>query len=146
IYYTPTTGIWQTVWLEPVPALHVTSLKVVPDVDAAEVRVTVEVSDPNRVSARVTVLDDGKPMGSATGGHSKPIAVAVPKARLWTPETPHLYGLRVEVGYGSEPNGDPVESYFGMRKVGVGKDDKGVTRLLLNGKPYFQVGPLDQGF
>src|SRR5207237_6408323 len=66
-------------------------------------------------------------------------------ARHWTPESPHLYGLQVTVKHGKK-SGDAVESYFGMRKISLGKDDKGFTRLLLNNKPYFQFGPLDQGF
>src|SRR5262249_19561853 len=118
--------------------------KIVPDVDAGQVAVTVD-ADPNRVSARVSVKSGGKVIASATGKPLHAITLKIPEPRLWTPETPYLYDVRVEVGYGGETD-DAVESYFGMRKIEVGKDDKGVTRLLLNGKPYFMVGPLDQGF
>ena len=92
------------------------------------------------------VLDGDKVIAEASGLDNTQ-TLKVPEAKLWSPETPFLYDLRVGVSGMHQANGsDAVESYFGMRKIAVGKDDKGVTRLFLNGKPYFQVGPLDQGF
>jgi len=73
------------------------------------------------------------------------IALPIDRPKLWAPDSPFLYNLRVELRRGAE-RADAVASYFGMRKVAIGPDDKGVTRILVNGKPVFQVGPLDQGF
>jgi hypothetical protein len=144
IYYTPTTGIWQTVWLEPVPEASIESLKIVPDIDRSSVHVTVEVRGSNKNLIQIFVEGDNRSTARATSP-GKPVEVVISKPKLWSPESPFLYNLRVILGDGNPPI-DSVRSYFGMRKVEVGKDDKGVTRLLLNGKPTFQVGPLDQGF
>jgi hypothetical protein len=155
IYYTPTTGIWQTVWLEPVPkTTSIESLKIVPEVDRNSVTIQVNL----RGSAKDFDIEYGirVPGGQNIGGNvldvNKPFRVNLPdvaKEKLWTPETPHLFGLYVHVSPKDNniaAGADMVESYFGMRQIAIGKDDKGVTRLLLNGKFVFQVGPLDQGF
>jgi hypothetical protein len=159
IYYTPTTGIWQTVWLEPVNDSYVESLKIVPDVDNNQVSIQVNVQGPADkwdVAYAIDLPGDaGKPgviVASSAPGVNQPFQVKLPDAaknKLWTPETPFLFGLRVNLvpkGGNVKDARDTVESYFGMRKIAVGKDDRGVTRLLLNGKFVFQVGPLDQGF
>jgi len=141
IWYTPVTGIWQTVWLEVVPKVHIESLQIVPDVDAGEVRVgatQVGAAKPCVVWAKV--FDNGKLIaeGKAAG---QPVALKIPDARLWSPDSPFLYDL--EVGFG---DGDCVKSYFGMRKIEMKKDDAGINRIWLNGKTLFQIGPLDQGW
>ena len=160
IWYTPTTGIWQTVWLEPVPATSITSLKIIPDVDAGVVRVTANVGgQPGGDKIIVTVLGrdvtmlppPGKAVefiGRADGEIGNPIEIAIPKEhlKLWTPDSPHLYGLRVDLYSPEKENADAVTSYFAMRKIALGKDDQGVTRMMLNNEPVFQYGPLDQGF
>jgi hypothetical protein len=146
IYYTPTTGIWQTVWLEPVPAVSIESLKIVPDVDAGKVRVTVKTrGEAAGYGVRVVATAAGTGVTEATGPAGKDIELSIPRPKLWSPDSPFLYDLAVELRTGKEPL-DRVESYFGMRKIEVGPDGKGTTRLLLNGKFVFQVGPLDQGF
>jgi hypothetical protein len=146
IFYTPTTGIWQTVWIEPVSVGYVKGLKIVPDVDGGKVRVTV-VGDGALagLSARVVALDGETSVAEAEGQVGQEIALPVAEAKPWSPDSPFLYNLRVELRRGGD-RVDAVGSYFGMRKVAVGPDDEGVTRILLNGKPVFQVGPLDQGF
>jgi hypothetical protein len=136
IWYTPTTGIWQTVWLEPVPQGYVKEVKIVPDVDAKNVRVTADAQG----EVKIRVLKEGRVVAEGSGQGGKEIVAKVDAPRLWSHEDPFLYDLEVTAGK------DAVKSYFGMRKVEVGKDDKGVTRILLNGKPVFQVGMLDQGF
>jgi hypothetical protein len=148
IYYTPTTGIWQTVWLEPVAPIHIEGLTIIPDVDAGKVRVTVkgsrEAADGN---VGVIVREGGKWVGHEHGRIGETIAVTIPKPTLWTPDAPFLYDVEVWLSKGANFGfEDMVVSYFGMRKIEIGKDAEGVTRILLNGKPYFQVGPLDQGF
>lgn len=139
IFYTAVTGIWQTVWLEPVPAAHIRSLKVVPDIDNSTVSVTVDASARERVA--IEVRDDGKTIASARGSGGETITLPIPDAKLWAPASPHLYDLEVDL-----ESGDDVSSYFGMRKIAVGRDDDGALRMFLNNKPLFQYGPLDQGW
>lgn len=147
IWYTPTTGIWQTVWLEPVPYWGVKAVRLTPDIDKGEVEVVVEIHDPSpAVWATVTIGDVGEL--TLQTGHAH--RMKIPKARLWTPDDPHLYLVSVQLSRdlagGAREFGDTVISYFGMRKISLGKDDNGVNRLMLNGKFVFQYGPLDQGY
>ncbi len=150
IFYTPTTGIWQTVWLEPVSPRHISALKIVPDIDRSEVRITVQVGGAGDAEAVVRVMDGEHEVSMVKGPVGKELTVKVPSAKLWSPDAPFLYGLHVqlpvEVGDNKGPAADEVTSYFGMRKISVSKDGKGVNRVLLNGNFVFQVGPLDQGF
>jgi len=143
IWYTPVTGIWQTVWLEAVPATHVRSLGIVPDVDRSALVVTVHGS--NESGVRIVASDDGKEVGRCTGRTGRAIAVPIVGAKLWSPDSPHLYDLRIEL-VESDQVVDTVTSYAGLRKIELGKDEAGVNRLLLNGEPLFQFGPLDQGW
>jgi beta-galactosidase/beta-glucuronidase len=146
IWYTPTTGIWQTVWLEPVPRAGIERIKIVPDVENGNVLVTVQSREFRKgMVVKLTALEDGKVVATAGGRAGPGVPLHLDRPKLWSPEQPFLYDLRVELALG-DMTLDVVESYFGMRKVSVGSDGKGVMRLLLNGKPYFQVGPLDQGF
>jgi hypothetical protein len=147
IYYTPTTGIWQTVWLEPVPAAHVERLKIVPDVDAKAVRVTVHTrgGGGRRLPVRLTARAGKEVIATVSGNDGEVLTLPVASPKLWSPDSPFLYDLSVELRKGGATL-DRVDSYFGMRKVEVRKDGKGVPRILLNGKFVFQVGPLDQGF
>jgi beta-galactosidase/beta-glucuronidase len=157
IWYTPTTGIWQTVWLEPADKSHflgITSHKqpggVYLQVDA--------ILDPQTDRLRVEVVEGEKVLGSiqadSTSVKEPPVLarrwtaqgmVEIANPRLWSPETPYLYELRGVI----ERNGktiDEVTSYAALREVSISKDDHGVTRIFLNDKPYFQFGPLDQGY
>ena len=147
IFYTPTTGIWQTVWLEPVPAAHIEGLHIVPDVDGKKVRVTVQARG-TAAGHRVTVVarDGAAFVSSVRGAPGEELTLDIAEPKLWSPDTPFLYELRVQLALGAAAAEDAVTSYFGMRKISVGPDGAGVTRLLLNNKFVFQVGPLDQGF
>jgi hypothetical protein len=141
IAYTPCSGIWQTVWLETVAAAHIESLKLIPDVDAGCLRVTVNAGGaavPTQIE--IIALDGRKEVARISGQAGVELKLPIPKARLWSPEDPHLYNLKVRLG------DDEVTSYFGMRKIALGKDANGFNSLLLNEKPVFQSGPLDQGF
>lgn len=149
IWYTPTTGIWQTVWLEPVPSTYVEDLKITPSLSQGSVEVAATVSTAS-AGMEMHVETEGK-FGKAeisitAGGSSERhrntprIRLRVPEPEPWSPENPRLYRLKVTVGR------DVVESYFAFREVGLGRDSTGRTRLLLNGKPYFMIGTLDQGF
>lgn len=144
IYYTATTGIWQTVWLEPVPVAHIESLRLVPDVAAQVLRIAVQASGGATVVA--TVLDAQRAVGTSQGRPRETFSVPIPDPKLWSPTRPFLYDLRVELVDDAGKVLDRVESYVGMRSIAMGKDGMGVNRLLLNGEPLFQVGTLDQGF
>lgn len=152
IWYTAVTGIWQTVWLEPVPAARIESLKIVPDVKNSSVHVTANtVGDVSKcaVIVRVTGKNGVSDLNfEVTGEPSKEIAVAIPNARLWSPSDPYLYDMEVELRNLPDKNKliDKVTSYCGLREISFAKDEKGVNRLHLNGKPIFMFGPLDQGW
>lgn len=146
IFYTASTGIWQTVWLEPVPASSIEALKVVPDVDRGEVHVTVNGrGDTKDVTARWEVRDGDTVVAKGEGAIGTKHATALKDAKLWSSESPFLYDLHVTLVKDGKDI-DHAKSYFGMRKIALAQDDKGVTRIYLNGKPSFQVGLLDQGF
>ncbi len=145
IWYTASTGIWQTVWLEPVPTIRVASLRITPDVDRGGV--LVEVQDTGGTGAswvQVKVIKDGHSVAVQSGRSPGPFFLAIPKATLWSPANPYLYDLEVKL-FGNDAVIDKVSSYFGMRKVSIAPVD-GVPRVYLNGQPLFQVGVLDQGY
>jgi len=143
IWYTAVTGIWQTVWLEAVPATYVESLRIDPDVDAGVVRIQVKAAgaEATRAGARVQVLDGARVVAEGKSAPGEAIAVRVPNPRLWSPASPFLYDLKISLS-----TGDAVTSYAGMRKISVGRDAAGVNRLFLNNQPLFQYGQLDQGW
>lgn len=147
IMYTAVTGIWQTVWLEPVSPISIESMRIVPDVDRGSVSVSVQTHSVGATGiVNVVVKEaDGEIVGRAIGQVGTPVQVALPVARLWSPDTPYLYQVDVDLRAGGSVQ-DRVESYFGMRKVALGKDPQGLTRILLNDEFLFQVGPLDQGW
>lgn len=145
IYYTPTTGIWQTVWLEPVPAASIESLRLVPRVAEAHLQITSlgrgSIGD-HQIEA--VAFDGDTEVGRVRGPVGKALQLPVPQPKLWSPDDPHLYDLRVRLFEGDRPI-DEVTSYFGMREVGLVQGEQG-AQLALNGEAVFQVGPLDQGF
>ncbi len=142
IMYTANTGIWQTVWLEPVPTVRIDSLDIVPDVDTGTLRLTVRVAGGMaEIDIAARALEGGREVAAASGKPGIPLSLKIPAPRLWSPAQPLLYGLKVAIR-----GGDEVTSYFGMRKISLAKDESGINRLFLNGKPLFQLGPLDQGW
>lgn len=146
IFYTPVTGIWQTVWLEPIAPAHIAGLRLVPDIGRRVLTVTVEgAGTTDAHTVRLRAADGDQTLGTAEGRPDRPIQVAVPDARLWSPDDPVLYDLHVELIDGGRAV-DSVTSYFGMREIRVGQDENEVTRILLNGEFVFQLGPLDQGY
>ncbi len=144
IWYTPTTGIWQTVWVEPVPSAHIDSLEIRPNIQRFDVEVVVHATGGGDV--RLSVFKDNKRLATgASGSAEEPIRMKVPNAELWSPDSPVLYDLKVEL-LSRGAVSDTATSYFGMRKISLGKDKKGINRIMLNDKFVFQYGPLDQGF
>ncbi len=139
-------GIWQTIWLEPVEQTHIERLKLVPDINAGAVSVTAACAgDTGQAVVEAVAFDAGKEVGRAKGAAGQPIVVPVPKAKLWSPSAPHLYGLKVSLWLGDRKT-DEVASYFGMRGISTGLDARNMPALMLNGGKLFQFGPLDQGY
>ena len=174
IWYTPVTGIWQTVWLEPVAATSIERLKMEPNIKNGTLKLETVVDGVQRgdyVRASVTpsvaprlaspnrdtrLRDDrdirlrGARLASRrttvmTGEPNRPLVLPVPNPRLWTPDDPFLYDLKVEIIRNNQVV-DSVDSYFGMRESSLGKDKDGITKMMLNGQFVFQHGPLDQGW
>ena len=149
IWYTPVTGIWQTVWLEPVfEHMHVKAVHFTPDIAKGEVEVVVEIDDPTPAVWATVAITGGESLTIQTGAKYR---FKLPKPRLWTPDDPHLYPVAISlskdlIGGARITNGENVTTYFAMRKISTAKDDKGIPRLMLNNKPVFQIGPLDQGW
>lgn len=141
IWYTPQSGIWQTVWMECVPENYLRSLRITPKLEENAVHIRLEADDP--AMAAVTICRDGGIIAEGQTDENGESTLTIPaeELRLWSPEDPFLYDVSIVL-----PGGDRVESYFGMRAFGIGRDEKGLPRLLLNGKPYFQNGLLDQGY
>lgn len=127
MWYTPVSGIWQTVWLEAVPKEYISGIKITPTADSAEIEIFGIDSGVAACEGREYPVVNGKTI------------IKPENLRLWTPETPHLYDFTVKAGE------DEVQSYFALRTVEV-KEVNGIKRLCLNGKPYFFHGLLDQGY
>ncbi|WP_238596542.1 glycoside hydrolase family 2 protein [Abditibacterium utsteinense] len=149
IMYTPTTGIWQTVWLEPVAKTAIQNLHMIPDVDKRQIRMTVNASGASpQTRAAVSILDSGKVIKTVTLKPGVETAISLPNPKLWSPDRPFLYNVKASLftKKGNTQNySDSVTSYFGMRKISIGVSG-GVPKMLLNNKFVFQMGPLDQGF
>lgn len=145
IWYTPVTGIWQTVWLEPVASNHITAIKAIPDVDNSVVGVTVSTSESSVTDIVEVQISDknNKVVATAQGVQGQEMRLQVKDAELWSPENPYLYDMKVTL-LGKQK--DEVKSYTAFRKISVQKDAAGIYRMCLNNKPLFQYGPLDQGW
>lgn len=145
IWYTAQSGIWQTVWMEQVPHVHVTALRMrTPEIRAgmaaAVVELVVESSRPSADPVSVTLRAGTRTVASIEGTTGATLRIRVPQPRVWTPEDPFLYDIDVALA------SDRVSSYTGVRSVDVAPDARGVPRLRLNGEPYPHIGVLDQGY
>lgn len=141
-WYTATSGIWQTVWLEPVNRCRIDSLRLVPDIDEGVIRINIKRTCKCGGKLYAKVLEGDKVVFDSEIADKA--AIPVPDARLWSPEDPFLYTLLLTLDCNGEK--DEVSSYFGIRKFSIVKDSAGIPRLGLNNKPYFQRGLLDQGY
>ena len=144
--YTAISGIWQSVWLEPVPQSSIRSLKITPNVDANEISLTVygqnlESSD----LVAVEILDSGRVIAKEQGKANTEIHCQIKNPKLWAPGNPFLYDLKIMLQRRGKAI-DHVSSYFGLRKIEIKKDSAGVNRIFLNGQPLFELGLLDQGW
>jgi len=146
IYYTASSGIWQTVWLERVPYTYIQSLKITPDIDNDLVAVHVTVNDEkNPLEVEVWVKDEGKIVSKCKGRANQMQVLHIKQPRLWSPDNPYLYGLVIRIIKEGKVL-DEVNSYIGMRKISLEKDERGFNRIFLNNKYYYNLGILDQGF
>ncbi|WP_256004324.1 glycoside hydrolase family 2 protein [Pedobacter deserti] len=146
IWYTPVTGIWQTVWLEGVAPTYLANVKQTPDIDAQTLTVEPKVSNARAGDqVRISAWDGGRKVAETTIDASSTASLKISNPKLWDTKTPFLYDLKVAVVRGGKAI-DSVKSYFAMRKISHAPDKNGIQRMLLNNKFVFQFGPLDQGW
>lgn len=146
IWYTPVTGIWQTVWLEPVSEKYITDIKTVPNIDKSNLKVDVaSVNTSNADVVEIILSDKQQIVGKTKVAAGQSVEIAVPNAKLWSPDSPFLYDMQVKL-YSKGKEIDQINSYFAMRKVSMRRDAAGIMRLQLNNKDIFHFGPLDQGW
>ncbi|MFI5938304.1 LamG-like jellyroll fold domain-containing protein [Actinoplanes sp. NPDC051494] len=145
IFYQGSSGIWQTVWMEPVAAAGITDLGLTPDLAGKALRLTANTDQQQGLTVRAVARENGRVVGRATGATGAEFRVPVPKARLWSPDDPFLYDLEVTLLNGTKVV-DTVTSYFGMREIGTKKGADGKLRIALNGTITFNMATLDQGF
>lgn len=144
IMYRSVTGIWQTVWLEPVPKTNISEIKITPDVDRSQLKLTVTTTGSAATNVVVKIKDGAKDVQTFRGKPNTELRIPVPAAKLWSPDSPFLYDMNISLVKGGTKL-DEVGSYFGMRKIALA-DEGRFKKLYLNNKFLFQIGPLDQGF
>jgi beta-galactosidase len=144
IYYTRVSGIWQTVWLEDVPVRNITAVKMKPRIKEGTLRVLPTLGGKPIAGERleITVREGEQVVGKADAA----LSVRIPDAKLWSPQTPHLYDITIELFDDEGEKIDQIESYAAMREIGVRRGPAGHIRMLLNGQELFHYGPLDQGW
>lgn len=149
IYYTASSGIWQTVWLETVPNTYISKLKTTPDIDKGILNIDVStIGNLENTNLEIIISENGKVINTTKTPmtqKNKKESIKIPHARLWSPDDPFLYDLSIKILRGKKP-GDEIKSYFGMRKVNIQKDEKGADRIFLNNTYTYNLGILDQGF
>jgi len=146
IWYTSVTGIWQTCWVEPVNDISIEKIKLEPDIDSQTLKVQITYrGGTENVSIEAYAFDGSRRIATVQDTAGKPLLIKVPNAKLWSPESPHLYQLKLQIRSKGKL-ADSIESYFAMRKSSLTRDYNGVLRMSLNNEPYFQFGPLDQGW
>jgi len=146
IWYTPVTGIWQTVWLETVPETYLSNLKITPYFETRSVQIKpttqgLQAGD----QLRYTVLESNQEVVSRTVGADEEVVLNIPNAKIWAPGAPFLYDLKVAILRKGKVV-DEVGSYFAIRKISMQPDEEGIQRMLVNNEFVFQYGPLDQGW
>ncbi len=148
IWYTAVSGIWQTVWLEPVSQYHIQNLRITPDVDANEIRIDVGISSTDEMpdlEVEILLLESLKLVETITCRYDQTAFIKLSNPSLWSPDSPHLYDLKISLR-DDEKVIDKVESYTALRKFHLMRDQQGYLRFALNNQPLFLFGPLDQGY
>jgi beta-galactosidase/beta-glucuronidase len=146
IWYTPVSGIWQSVWIEPVSYSHIQNYLCTPDIDQSvlKLRTIIENEVPGD-SIKATAYFHGIPVASVGFLHDELATLNIKDQKLWSPQTPNLYDLKIEL-YRKGEELDEIMGYFGMRKISTDTDTNGIKRIFLNNEPIFQLGLLDQGW
>jgi len=146
IWYTPVTGIWQTVWLEAVPQTYISATRQTPDIDKKTITVSSHVENlQSSDKIKISAWDGTQKLAEKEVSENTQAVLTIDNAKLWSPDEPFLYDLRIAIVRGGKVI-DEVKSYFGMRKISMATDSAGIQRMLLNNKFVFQYGPLDQGW
>ncbi len=146
IWYTPVSGIWQTVWLEPVNSKYISGVKTTPDIDSQKLKIEVAATNVNKADIIEVIVKEGnQKIASGKFIEGQNLELGISNAKLWSPESPFLYDLEVNL-YENGKLLDKVKSYAAMRKISTHRDFNGIVRLQLNNKDYFHFGPLDQGW
>ncbi|MBD3229268.1 MAG: beta-galactosidase [Candidatus Lokiarchaeota archaeon] len=147
IYYTAVSGIWQTVWLEPVNNIYIENLKLKTDIENEILEVHIKIAgNISNIRSRIIIKDPNNKIINSNIFHIEDkIQLDVPDTILWSPENPYLYNLEIEL-LKDDIIVDKIESYFGMREISIKKDSNEITRIYLNNKSIFQYGVLDQGY
>ena len=145
IWYTPVTGIWQTVWLEPVPQTYIVSTRQTPDINKQTLVVSAEIQNSQPGDELRVLAQDGSSQVAQQTVAGNSLTLNIPNPKLWSPSTPSLYNLKIALVRKGKVV-DEVESYFAMRKISMAPDKNGIQRMMLNDQFVFQYGPLDQGW
>lgn len=146
IYYTPVTGIWQTVWLEPMNPKSFKKINFTPNIDNNTVKLEAETTNLETGDIiEVIVLEDNKEITRAKFAAGESLDIILEDPKLWSPESPFLYRTIVKL-ISNKETVDEVKSYFAMRKISKKRDQNGIVRMQLNNEDYFHFGPLDQGW
>jgi len=145
IWYTPVTGIWQTVWLETVPENYIQQIRITPNLDNKKFIVTAKVEGMKPGDVIRAELFDGTTKVTSAESRGEELALSLQQVKTWSPSDPFLYDLKITLQRGGRVV-DQVDSYAGMRKISVAVDANGIQRMLLNNEFVFQYGPLDQGW
>ena len=140
MWYTPQSGIWQSVWMEYVPDHYIEELFLNPDLDRNYIEIRTTMNDRQRMPLELTIRLKDEVILQSEGMTEDTCRIVLPSCECWTPENPVLYDIMIRSGE------DEVASYFAMRKISMEKDSKGIYRLFLNNRPYFHTGILDQGY
>ncbi|MCC8408400.1 beta-galactosidase [Mucilaginibacter sp. UR6-1] len=146
IWYTPVTGIWQTVWLEAVPKAYIASTKQTPDIDAHTITISADIENKQAGdNLKIEVLDGKTVIAQKQQNAGETAVISLKNEKLWSPESPNLYNLKITLLRNNKAV-DVITSYFAMRKISMAPDANGIQRMMLNNKFVFQYGPLDQGW
>ncbi|MGD0754159.1 MAG: sugar-binding domain-containing protein [Bacteroidales bacterium] len=145
IWYTSTTGIWQTVWIEPVNESYIASFRTVTNADNGTITFKTDIKNSEAGTLLFKIKKEGKTIATATGKAGSETNVQIKDPVLWSPDKPFLYDITIEL-INNNKTLDKIKSYTGIRKISIGKTSDGFTRMLLNNEFVYQNGPLDQGF
>jgi len=144
--YTATSGIWQTVWLEPTNEVAIESIKIIPNIDNGTISLQTKVVGATQgARIKIQAFDQGKEIASSIAALGEPVSLKLNQPKLWSPTNPFLYDFKLSLINDGKVV-DEVSSYFGMRKISMGRDQEGYMRILLNNEIIYQLGPLDQGY